>query len=93
MYRVKFSKKFEKKLEKLIQNGLKQKYIDDIYSVIDTLGTGKKLETSYRDHKLSGNLGGYRECHIQGDLLLVYQINKDELILLLINIGSHSDLF
>lgn len=93
MYRVKFDKKFLKSLKKLIKNGLKQKYIDDIYQVIDRLSSGKKLELQYRDHKLTGELDGYRECHIQGDLLLIYQIHDSELVLILVNIGSHSDIF
>ncbi|MBP6949206.1 MAG: type II toxin-antitoxin system YafQ family toxin [Candidatus Pacebacteria bacterium] len=93
MYRVKYDKKFLKKFKKLIKNGLKQKYIDDIYQVIDTLSSGKKLESLYRDHKLTGELDGYRECHIQGDLLLIYQIYESELVLVLIDIGSHSEIF
>jgi mRNA interferase YafQ len=93
MYKVKISSKFIKSLDKLIKNGLKQKYIDDIYFIIDHIASGKKLPSSYRDYKLQGEFSFYRECHIQGDLLLIYQIIDNELILSLINIGSHSDLF
>ena len=93
MYRVKSSSKFNKSLEKLAKNGLKQKFIDDIYCVIKVLSSGEKLDVSYRDHKLQGEYDGYRECHIRGDLLLIYQINEGELLLVLINLGSHSELF
>lgn len=93
MYRIKTDKKFEKSLEKLKKKGLKQKHIDDLYIVVDILSKGKNLDTSYRDHKLRGEYEGYRECHIQGDLLLIYKIIKDELVLVLINIGTHSELF
>jgi len=46
-----------------------------------------------RDHALSGEWHGYRECHIKGDLLLVYQIHDDVLVLVLVDIGSHPQLF
>ena len=47
----------------------------------------------YRDHQLKGNFKEYRECHIQNDILLMYQKIDDVLILLLVNIGSHAELF
>ena len=47
----------------------------------------------YKDHALSGNYKNYRECHIKPDLLLIYKIEKSELILYAVHIGSHSDLF
>jgi mRNA interferase YafQ len=93
MYRIKHDRKFDKSLRKLIKNGLKQKYIDEIYVVIELLASGKRLPIEYLDHKLQGEFKDYRECHIQGDLLLVYRIIKNELVLVLINIGTHSELF
>jgi mRNA interferase YafQ len=93
MYRVKTDKKFEKSIERLKKSGLKQKHVDELYFVIGVLSTGGKLGLEYRDHKLHGVYDGYRECHIQGDLLLVYKIEKTELVLVLIDIGSHSYLF
>lgn len=93
MYRVKTSKQFLKSFDKLIKTELKQKHIDEVYSIIDVLSKGKKLNVVYKDHKLQGEWLGYRECHIQGDLLLVYEIDGTELLLILIDIGSHSQLF
>lgn len=61
--------------------------------VVGDLANLKKLEEKYKDHKLTGELKYFRECHIQPDLLLIYQIKRDELILILIDTGSHSDLF
>ncbi len=61
--------------------------------VIDTLSRGQTLSPKYRDYELAGNLKGSRECHVQNDVLLVYQIIKNKLVLVLVNIGSHSDLF
>ncbi len=51
------------------------------------------LPAKHRDHALSGNYRGYRECHIQPDWLLIYKIEPQKLLLTLIRTGSHSDLF
>ncbi len=91
MYQVYFSKDYKKSIKKLVKNG-KVKLLD-VDVVIDLIANGKSLPIKYRDHKLHGEYGGYRECHIQGDLLLVYQIIKNELVLVLIDIGTHNDLF
>lgn len=64
--------------------------MDTLEDVITTLASGKKLPKEYKDHQLEGELRHYRECHIKGDLLLVYQILKGELLLILVNIGTHS---
>ncbi len=63
--------------------------------VVDKLACGKKLELKYKNHNLINdkyykNCG---ECHIDPDWLLVYQYNNDKLILILVNTGSHSELF
>lgn len=57
------------------------------------LANGEALEAKYRDHLLTGDYGGFRECHIQPDWLLVYQIDGNRLILFLARTGTHSDLF
>ena len=61
--------------------------------VLDTLLAEKTLDVKYRDYALSGNYKSYRECHIKPDLLLVYKIEKAELVLYAVYVGSHSDLF
>ncbi|OGG78313.1 hypothetical protein A3A36_03115 [Candidatus Kaiserbacteria bacterium RIFCSPLOWO2_01_FULL_52_12b] len=61
--------------------------------IIDTLSRGETLATEYQDHQLSGEYKGCRECHLQYDLLLMYQIHEDALVLLLVNLGTHDDLF
>ena len=66
---------------------------EKLEEVIDALAQGKKLDPKYRDHELTGDLAGFRECHVQNDILLVYEIVEDKLILVLVDIGSHSDLF
>ena len=60
---------------------------------ISILATGGALPERYRDHALTGNLSGFRECHILPDLLLVYLMEEDVLVLTLVRTGTHSDLF
>ncbi len=61
--------------------------------IIDIIANGKKLPEKYKDHKLSGGMKDFRECHVAPDLLLIYRIIDEELVLSLINLGSHSKLF
>jgi mRNA interferase YafQ len=93
MYLLRTTKKFEKSFKKLKRSGLRSKTLNEVEIVIDFLQSGKKLPQKYRDHQLIGDLKEYRECHIQSDLLLVYKIYNNELVLVLIDIGSHSELF
>jgi mRNA interferase YafQ len=59
--------------------------------VIENLIKGNLLEPRYRDHPLSGNWEGHRDCHIEPDWLLIYRITADSLYLE--RTGSHSELF
>ena len=61
--------------------------------VVETLASGKKLKREYRDHKLTGNLKDFRECHLASDILLLYQVDEGYLILTLVSIGNHAQLF
>lgn len=89
-YEIVPSNQFKKDLKLAQKRGYD---LDKIKKVIAALAEGEPLESRYRDHLLSGDYGGYRECHIQPDWLLVYQIYKDQLILFLARTGTHSDLF
>lgn len=62
-------------------------------NVIQMLLEEKKLPVRYREHELTGNYKGFRECHIMPDWLLIYSIEKDKLILTASRTGAHSDLF
>ncbi len=91
MYTPYYAKSFKRSLKKLEKSGnLKRSKIE---FVIDTLSKGESLSIHYKDHRLMGDWLGYRECHIEPDLLLIYTIQKDILILLLADIGSHAELF
>jgi mRNA interferase YafQ len=61
--------------------------------IIEKLKTRKVLEEKYKDHQLKGDMSNLRECHIAPDILLIYEILDQELILHLIDIGSHSKIF
>lgn len=61
--------------------------------MVNQLAAGKTLAEKHRDHLLTGDYGGYRECHITPDWLLVYQVRENELLLFLARTGTHSDLF
>ena len=91
MYRIRFSKDYNKSIKKIVKSGKVKIEIVDL--VINLIATGKILPPQYCDHKLHGEYEGFRECHIQGDLLLIYSIDKGELVLILIDIGTHSYLF
>ena len=54
---------------------------------------GGVLDEKYHDHDLLGNYKGTRECHIESDWLLVYELRDEVLVLMLYRLGSHADLF
>ncbi len=64
-----------------------------VTDVIDMLAKGETLSEKYKNHPLKGNLKGYYDCHILPDLVLLYKIEKDRLVLILFDIGTHSNLF
>lgn len=87
---VKFTGAFKKSYKLMKKRGLD---IAELDAVIDQLRQGKPLAEKYRDHALTGNYVGFRECHIKPNWLLVYLIENDILTLTLVDTGSHSDIF
>ena len=67
------------------------KRLERLREVVQQLAAGQPLEDRYRDHPLLGGYRGTRECHIEPDWLLVYEVTEEELVL--IRTGSHADLF
>ena len=90
MYEVKFTSQFKKDL-KLAKK--QRKSLDKLFEVIDILSNGNPLDAKYHDHELTGNYKGTRECHIEPDWLLIYELRDDVLVLMLYRLGSHSELF
>ena len=89
-YTVKYTTQFKKDFKLAMKRGLKIKLLED---VITSLAAGEPLDDKYRDHALSGNWAGFRECHILPDWLLIYRVENDVLVLTLTRTGTHSDLF
>nr|WP_315086098.1 type II toxin-antitoxin system YafQ family toxin [uncultured Lachnoanaerobaculum sp.] len=90
MYKIRPSTKFQKDLKKVQKRGYD---ISLLTTVLNILANGESLPPKYKDHNLSGNYKGCRECHITPDWPLIYEILDDELILYLTRTGTHSDLF
>lgn len=89
-YDIVITNSCKKDIKKASKQG---KNIDLLFEVIDQLSEGKVLPPKYKDHQLFGEYEGKRECHIEPDFLLIYQINKQEIILYLVRVGTHSELF
>lgn len=89
-YRVKYTNQFKKDIKLAKKQG---KNIDKLFAVIDALANGVALEEKFRDHELTGNFKGVRECHIEPDWLLIYKAYNDILVLIVYRTGTHSELF
>lgn len=89
-YVVKFTTQFRKDYKLAMKRGLK---IELLERVIMLLASGEALPEKNKDHALTGNWVGHRECHILPDWLLVYRVEDDVLVLTLTRTGPHSDLF
>ena len=89
-YIVKPTSRFQRDLKRIQKRGYD---ISLLTAIIKKLANGESLPEKNRDHNLSGDYSGCRECHITPDWLLVYEIDNGELILYLTRTGSHSDLF
>lgn len=81
---------FRKDLKRLRKRGCDMHKLND---VLQTLLQEESLASKHRDHALTGKYLGFRECHIEPDWLLVYAVNKGQLILTASRTGSHADLF
>ena len=92
--KLKISNQYKKDLRRVLKSGLRLKSRKNIIgNIIDNLLSGKKPEAKYRDHALTGQWNGYRDCHIEPDLVMIYFIDADNEILEMTRIGSHSELF
>ncbi len=90
MYTISRTKGFKKAVKRCIKRGLDIDAMNDVINLLASTGT---LPQKYRPHKLSSKFKNAWECHIEPDWLLVWQQDDEELILLFINTGTHSDIF
>ena len=89
-YHVRPTKNCQKDLKRAQRRGYDLSLLTEI---LKKLANGESLPEKNRDHLLTGNFSGCRECHITPDWLLVYEIYEEELLLYLTRTGTHSDLF
>jgi len=88
MLNVRYSSAFKKDFKACVKRGCKMSLLQ---AVINTLRIPSTLPANNRDHQLTGNYSGYRECHIEPDWLLIYKLAGNELQLY--RTGTHTDLF
>lgn len=89
-YIVKPTTQFKKDFKLAMKRSMKIELLEE---VIAMLAMGETLPDKHKDHALTGNWVGHRECHILPDWLLVYRIEDEVLVLTLARTGTHSDLF
>lgn len=90
MLEIYFTARFKKDYRLMLKRGAKPSLLEEI---VELLRTRQPLPEKFRDHELSGDYRGFRECHILPDWLLVYRIEESRLVLTLFRTGTHSDLF
>ena len=90
MLTIKYHTLFKKDFKRIKKRGYD---ISRLEKIVELLANEVPLPEQFKDHNLSGNYNGFRECHITPDWLLIYQVNNNELVLVLSRTGSHSDLF
>ena len=90
MLDIVLSNQFRKDLKQIARRGYDISLLENVVNILASSG---QLEERYRDHALTGDYAGFRECHVRPDWLLIYRIFEGELHLVLSRTGTHSDLF
>ena len=90
MFFLKYSSRFKKDLKPYRYDKV---VLLELEKVLDFLAAGKTLPEKYKNHSLSGEFKGCFDCHLKPDLILIYKIENAEILVLLLRIGSHSELF
>ena len=90
MYSIVYTGKMKKDVRRMKKRG---KDMSKLITVLNMLADKQPLPEQYKDHRLSGKLSDFRECHIEPDWLLMYQYYDDILILSATATGTHADLF
>ena len=90
MLDVFYSTQFKKDYKKAVK---RHNDVEELFKVIELLKKQQPLPLEKRDHALTGDYCGYRECHVHSDFLLVYKVVDSQLQLYLYRTGTHADLF
>ncbi len=87
-YKIFLPSRFKKDAKKL-----SAKLKEETQALINKIASGEPLEEKFQDHQLSSKLKEYRDCHVRSDLVLIYKIEEEVLLLSAFRIGSHSEVF
>lgn len=90
MYTIKFTGEFKRQMKLCERRGYDMEQLREAIRILSTEG---KLPEKYLPHVLHGDRNGQWECHIQPNWLLIWEQRDQELILVMLNTGTHSDLF
>ena len=90
MYTIKFTGVFKRQMKLCERRGYDMELLRTAIRILSTEGI---LPTEYLPHPLHGDRKGQWECHIQPDWLLIWEQRDQDLILIMLNTGTHSDLF
>lgn len=90
MYKIEVTNRFKQSVKKAKKDGFDIRVLNNI---IEILSKGEALPEKYKNHPLKGDFKGYYDCHVLPDLVLIYKIEKDRLVLLLFDLETHSNLF
>ena len=90
MYTIKFTGEFKRQMMMCERRGYDMELLREVIHILSTEG---KLPETYLPHQLHGDRKGQWECHIQANWLLVWKQYDQELVLVMLNTGTHSDLF
>jgi mRNA interferase YafQ len=90
VYQIEITNRFKRSLDLSFRRNLDLRLLKE---VVHVLAKGEKLDTKYRTHTLTGYKTTIWECHVKPDWLLLWQQMDNDLILILLDTGTHSDLF
>ena len=90
MLNIEFTNRMKQDVKLMKKRG---KNIDKLIETLDMLTAQVGMPGKYHDHQLAGKWSDFRECHIEPDWILIYQVFEEILILIASATGSHSDLF
>lgn len=89
MWDIRYTTQYKKDLKKFANDSARLRKVYQIVKILQKTGT---VPAKLKPHRLKGNYEGCMECHIESDFLLVW-INRDEKLIYLMRLGSHSELF
>ena len=90
MLNLRFTSQFKKDFKLAQKRGFN---LSEFEIIVNKLRNREPLEEKYKDHQLSGNWKNHRDFHLYPDLVVIYCIKENDLILEMVRMGSHSDLF